>query len=242
MERHDGIVDTTHDKPNGAPLRLLVVDDDVELCDLMREFFARHGIELDSEHDGRRGLARALDGSHRLIILDVMMPGMDGFELLRQLRRRSAAPVIMLTARTSLQDRLAGLDGGADDYLPKPFGPEELLARVRAILRRTDQAAASQPVALEANGVRLDTTNRQVWRDGVPTEVTSIEFDILEALVRAAGRVVSRDELIGLLHQRDAAPFDRSVDVHVHHLRKKLGDDRTMIKTVRGEGYLFCLE
>jgi two-component system, OmpR family, response regulator CpxR len=221
--------------------RILVIDDDLELCALMKEFFAQHGLELDAEHDGLRGLARALEGRHQLVILDVMLPGLDGFDILRQLRRRSRVPVIMLTARTALEDRIVGLDEGADDYLPKPFGPGELLARLRAVLRRTGEADATRPAAFEVNGIRLDPATRQVWAGGQPIEVTAIEFTILERLARSAGRVVSRDELIALLHQREASPFDRSVDVHVHHLRRKLGD-RPVIKTIRGEGYLFCPE
>jgi two-component system response regulator CpxR len=222
------------------PVRILVVDDDIELCALMREFFAPHGFDLEAEHGGRRGLARALEGGYRLVILDVMLPGVDGFTLLEQLRRRTDVPVIMLTARTGIDDRIAGFEKGADDYLPKPFGPGELLARIRAVLRRTELGQSARAVAFEVNRIRLDPPSRRVWNDGIPTEVTAIEFDILECLARAVGRVVSRDELTAWLHQREATPFDRSVDVHIHHLRRKLGGDRTMIKTVRGEGYLFC--
>jgi two-component system, OmpR family, response regulator CpxR len=231
---------TTDD--SGAAVPILLADDDVELCGLMQEFFAQFGLRVDAEHDGRRALARALEGGHRLLILDVMMPGLDGFEVLRQLRKRSQMPVIMLTARTALEDRVVGLDAGADDYLPKPFGPEELLARIRAVLRRSDRIEAMPSAAFEVNGVRLNPATREAWCDGVPAELTAIEYDILEYLVRAAGRVVSRDELVGVLHQRDATPYDRSIDVHVHHLRRKLGDHRTVIRTVRSEGYLFCPE
>lgn len=146
----------------GAAVPILLVDDDVELGGLMRDFFARHDVRLDAEHDARRGLARALEGGYRLIIVHVMMPGLDGFEVLRQLRKRSQVPVIMLTARTALEDRVEGLNAGADDYLPKPFGREELLARIRAVLRRTDRAEAMKPAAFEVNGVRLNPATRQV--------------------------------------------------------------------------------
>jgi two-component system response regulator CpxR len=221
---------------------LLIVDDDKELCALMQEFFAERGIPLTAMHDGRRGLARALEGGYDLLLLDVMLPGLDGFELLRQLRRRSQAPVIMLTARTDTPDRIAGLDAGADDYLPKPFGPEELLARIRAVLRRFGISHA-KPEVLEVNGVRLRLGTREVWSDGRLIEVTSHEYDILELLVRSAGRAVSRDELSAALYQREAGPFERTLDVHVSHLRKKLErPDRPLIRTIRGIGYQFCVE
>jgi two-component system response regulator CpxR len=207
----------------------------------MRQFFESHGCRLQSVQDGVAGLARALEGGYDLLLLDVMLPGMDGFDVLRQLRLKSSVPVILLTARTERADRITGLDAGADDYLPKPFGPDELLARVRAVLRRAGHASAapSKPATVEQNGVRLNSSTREVWRDGSPLEVTSIEFDILEFLVRSAGRVVSRDELTAMLYQREPTPFERSLDVHVSHLRKKLGDGHELIRTVRGVGYLF---
>src|SRR5262249_11347497 len=156
--------------------------------------FREHGFSLESVHDGRRGLARALEGGCDVIILDVMLPVLDGFEVLAQLRRRSAIPVIMLTARTDQRDRVAGLNRGADDYLPKPFGPEELLARIRAVLRRAGHAAGSTPQIIEAGELRLNPQTRDVWRAGVRIEVTSIEFDILDLLARSSGRIVSRSE------------------------------------------------
>ena len=220
---------------------VLLIDDDTELCELMREYFAERGLELEAVHDGRRGLGRAMSGNHDLIILDIMMPELDGLEVLRQLRRRSATPIIMLTARTAPADRVAGLDAGADDYLPKPFGPEELVARIRAVLRRSGRLAAPTDV-VEKHGVRLVPGKREVWVDGVPVETTTTEFDLLELLVRSAGRVVSRQELTTVLYQRPSTPFDRVLDVHVSHLRKKLGDRGELIRTVRGVGYLFCVE
>jgi two-component system response regulator CpxR len=220
-------------------LRLLLVDDDRELCDLMAVFFSRHGCRLDVAHEGRRGLARALEGGFDLILLDVMMPGLNGFEFLRQLRRRSDIPVIMLTARTAQEDRIVGLDSGADDYLPKPFGPEELLARIRAVLRRAGPRSGAPPAVLESGGLRLDSGTREVRLHDRRIEVTSIEFDLLECLVRAAGRAVSREELAAVLYQREPNPFERSIDVHVSHLRKKLEPEGlSLIRTVRGVGYL----
>ncbi len=217
---------------------ILLVDDDDELCMAMREYFARRQITLETVHEGRRGLARALSGEHDLILLDVMMPGLDGFELLRLVRRQSQVPIIMLTARTRQVDRVAGLDAGADDYLPKPFGPEELLARIRAVLRRTSQVPRSLEV-FEVNGIRLVPSAREARCDGVPAAVTSIEFDILELLIRAAGRIVTRDELTAALYRRRASPTDRAIDMHVCNLRKKLGSHGALILTIRGAGYLF---
>jgi len=222
---------------------LLLVDDDAELCALMLDFFSQHGFRVESAYDGRRGLARALEGGFDLVLLDVMLPGLDGFEVLHQLRRQSSVPVIMLTARTEQADRISGLNAGADDYLPKPFGPEELLARIRAVLRRASQAGLRPPKALEAGGIRLDSATRQVWRDSARLELTSIEFDILSLLMRSAGRSVSRDEIAGILYHREAMPYERAIDVHVSHLRKKLEHQgHSMIRTVRGVGYLFCAE
>jgi two-component system, OmpR family, response regulator CpxR len=146
----------------------------------------------------------------------------------------------MLTARTAQVDRVAGLDAGADDYLPKPFGPEELLARIRAVLRRSaGSTAAARPEPLEISGVRIDPASRETWCDGQKAELTSIEFDLLELLIRSAGRIISRNELMASLYQRPASPFDRALDVHISHIRKKLGDRGDLICTVRGAGYLF---
>jgi len=171
-----------------------------------------------------------------------MLPGLDGFEVLHQLRRQSSVPVIMLTARTEQADRISGLNAGADDYLPKPFGPEELLARIRAVLRRASQSGLESK-ALQAGSLRLDSVTRQAWRGTTRLELTSVEFEILSLLVRSAGRSVSRDEIAGILYHREALPYERAIDVHVSHLRKKLElQGRSMIRTVRGVGYLFCAE
>jgi two-component system response regulator CpxR len=221
-------------------LSILLVDDDMELCGLMREFFAQHGIDVLTAHDGEQGLNAAFNGTYDLILLDVMMPKMDGFAVLRQIRRRSPVPVIMLTARTEHGDRIEGLNAGADDYLPKPFSPEELLARIQAVLRRAGRGSSLKPESIEVNGVRLNPGTREVFREGAPVEVTSIEYDILETLVRSAGRAVSRDDLARLLYNRQANPLERSLDVHVSHLRRKLEHGKTLIRTIRGVGYLFA--
>jgi two-component system response regulator CpxR len=220
-------------------LSVLLIDDDIELGELMREFFDTRGIRLEPSHDGRRGLSRAYNENFDLILLDVMLPGLDGFELLRQVRRRSDVPIIMLTARTDRDDRILGLEAGADDYLPKPFDPEELVARVRAVLRRSGRVASQPTDVLEIHGIKVIPGTREVWLEGKRVDVTTIEFDIIDLLVRSAGRVVSRDELAAAIHQRKASPLDRSLDVHISHLRKKLGPLGDMIRTVRGVGYLF---
>lgn len=220
---------------------LLLIDDDTELCSLMREFFAEMNIALDVAHDGEQGLARALSGKYAMVILDVMMPRLDGFGVLNRLRQKSNVPVLMLTARAEQQSRIEGLNEGADDYLAKPFDPYELLARVRAILRRSQPPSASQE-PIEVMGVRMDPRARTVTRDGHPIDVTAAEFDVLELLLRSAGRVVTRDELANRLYQRDSTPFDRAIDVHVSHLRKKLDIPRNWLRTIRGSGYQFCLE
>lgn len=222
--------------------RVLLADDDTELCSLMADYFAPLGFDVDAVHDGREALRRGLNEAFDLIILDVMMPVLDGFEVLRQLRKRSAAPVIMLTARTAQADRIDGLNAGADDYLPKPFAPEELLARIRAVLRRAGQADRFADAPLECGSLKVKPGTREVWMRGEPVALTSIEFDILECLARSAGRVVSRDALAAAIYQREIGPFERSMDVHISHLRRKLDHgDETVIHTVRGAGYLLAV-
>jgi two-component system, OmpR family, response regulator CpxR len=219
---------------------ILLIDDDAELGGLMSEFFAQHEIEVRLAHDGEQGLNLAFNGTWDLILLDVMMPGMDGFSVLRQIRRRSPVPVIMLTARTEHGDRIEGLNAGADDYLPKPFSPDELLARIQAVLRRSGRASTLKPESIEVNGVRLNPGTREVFLDSTPVDITSIEYEILEILVRSAGQAVSRDDLARLLYNRQANPLERSLDVHVSHLRRKLERGNNLIRTIRGVGYLFA--
>ena len=218
---------------------ILMVDDDEGLCELVQEFLGREGYEVTAMHDGASGLGSALDGNFGLVVLDVMLPVLDGFSVLRQLRRQSNVPVIMLTARASEQDRVGGLGEGADDYLVKPFAAAELLARIRAVLRRTLQRPALAPSVVQVGDLRLDAPNRAVAFRGVPIELTPTEFTILDVLLRSAGRIVSRDELTGVLYQRQTTPYERSLDVHVSHLRRKLeGVGWTAIRTVRGQGYI----
>ncbi|HVN04320.1 MAG TPA: response regulator transcription factor [Bryobacteraceae bacterium] len=222
-------------------MRLLLIDDDTELCSLLTEFLKGEGFAVETANEGHRGLERALHGGFQLAILDVMLPGLDGFEILRRLRRESHVPVLMLTARADDVDRIIGLELGADDYLPKPFNPRELVARVRAILRRYEpRGSAGQRI--EVNGVVLDPATRQVTVDGQAIELTTFEFDILESLMRAAGRVLSRDDLMEELYNRKATPYDRSVDMHISHIRRKLETKRPIIKTIRSVGYQFLRE
>ena len=216
-----------------------MVDDDVELCGLLGEFFRREGFTVDFQHNGSEGLAKAFQGEHSLVVLDIMLPGLDGFEVLRRLRQRSQIPVLMLTARDEDVDRIVGLELGADDYLPKSFNPRELSARIRAILRRVEAPPAMAEPRLEVNGVVLDPATREVTCDGREVELTTLEFDLLRLLMRAAGRVLSRDALMEEIYDRKATPFDRSIDMHISHLRRKLETGRQRIKTVRGVGYQF---
>src|SRR5579871_1023604 len=217
-----------------------MIDDDVELCSLVGELLAREGFSMEAEHEGLRGLSRMREGKCDMVILDVMLPGLDGFEVLRRLRNESRIPVLMLTARGEDVDRIIGLELGADDYLPKPFNPRELVARVRAILRRYEPRPPASTNRLEVNGVILYPGSREALVDGALLDLTTFEFDILELLMRGAGRVVSRDELMESLYNRKATPFDRSIDMHVSHLRRKLEGSRPVIKTIRGVGYQFC--
>ena len=228
---------TAHETPS-----LLLIDDDRALCTLMSEFFSSHDFRLTTANDGPSGLGKALEGKHDLILLDWMLPALEGIEVLKHLRRKSSTPVIVLTARTAQADRIAGLDAGADDYLPKPFGPQELLARVRAVLRRTEKRVATASKTIEVGDVRLEPESREVWLRETLVDTTSFEFDVLDVLMSSAGRVVSRDELAAVLYQRSATPFERAIDVHVCHLRRKLETDgRTLIRSIRGVGYMFVI-
>jgi two-component system response regulator CpxR len=222
-------------------VHILLVDDDAELCTLLSQFLTREGFTVEYENEGQSGLERALQPDVALVVLDVMLPGLDGFAILRKLREQSKVPVIMLTARGEDVDRIIGLELGADDYLPKPFNPRELTARIRAILRRYEaRPAASGSPRLEVNGVVLEPGSREVLANGRQVELTTFEFDILEMLMRNAGRVLSRDALMENFYNRKATPFDRSIDMHISHLRKKLEGGDTLIKTIRGVGYQFC--
>jgi two-component system response regulator CpxR len=221
-------------------VHILLVDDDAELASLLSEFLRREGFTVEAAHEGNRGLEKALQPGIDLVVLDVMLPGIDGFEILKRLRQKSKVPVLMLTARGEDVDRIVGLELGADDYLAKPFNPRELAARIRAILRRYERDAPATGNRIETNGIVLDPGTREVTAGGKKIELTTFEFDILEMLMRSAGRVLSRDALMENFYNRKATPFDRSIDMHISHLRKKLENGDDLIKTIRGVGYQFC--
>jgi two-component system, OmpR family, response regulator CpxR len=224
--------------------RVLIVDDDVELCELLSEYLRPEGFEVEAVYDGERGLARAVSGEHALVVLDIMLPVLGGLDVLRRLRAESRVPVLILTARGDDVDRIVGLEIGADDYLAKPFNPRELLARIRAILRRVQapQNSAAIPERVTVGDVELDPAARMVRRGGEAVDLTSVEFALLEALLRSAGQVVTRDQITKDVLGRKFFPHDRSIDMHISKLRKKLGgepegDER--IKTIRGVGYIY---
>jgi two-component system response regulator CpxR len=223
--------------------RVLVIDDDAELCQLVTRYLTREGFEISWASRGTAGAERALAEDYALIMLDVMMPDTDGFEVLRRIRQHSRTPVLMLTARGDTHDRIRGLEMGADDYLPKPFDPAELVARIRAILRRSSPQRPI-PAAIAIGDIELDGGSRTVRRGGAPIDLTTVEFDLLAALMRVAGSVVSREDLVRDVLGREFSPFDRSIDTHVCNLRRKLGpleDGGERIKGVRGTGYLYAL-
>ncbi|MGF1511268.1 MAG: response regulator [Myxococcota bacterium] len=229
---------------------VLVVDDDRRLRELLAEYLTKRGFDVRTAEDGRRGLDALSRAPADLVILDLMMPDLDGLEVCRQIRTRSAIPIIMLTARGEDTDRIIGLEVGADDYLPKPFNPRELLARINAVLRRATHAYSSpddpqQEASVTAGELRLEPSSRTTFVKDRPVELTSTEFDLLLVLARSAGRVVSRDGLMEQARGADYAAYDRSVDVHISHIRKKLEDDPRhprILKTIRGVGYMVTRE
>ncbi len=225
-----------------AGLSLLLIDDDAELCSMMKEFFSEMHCFLDCAYNGRDGLTKALQHTYDLVILDVMLPGMGGFTLLQQLRRRKEVPVIMLTARIHRHDRILGLNAGADDYLPKPFDPDELLARIRAVLRRAGRLEYGADAVKTFGEIQVNLQTREVWRGKQIVDLTALEFDLLNLLIRCAGRIVPRDEITAALLEREASPYDRALDVHISHLRRKLESGQTLIRTVRGVGYVFTAQ
>lgn len=219
---------------------LLVIDDDDRIRSLLAEYLTSRGLTVRTAADGPEGLAQLDAHPVDLVILDVMMPGMDGLDVLRALRPANAVPVIMLTARGDDMDRIVGLELGADDYLAKPFNPRVLLARIQAVLRRARPAQDAASAVLTAGPLRVDPDRRTVSVDGAAVDLTTTEFELLRTLVAHAGRVIPRERLMELARGEDYAAFDRSVDVHVSHIRRKLGDDPRrprFIKTVRGVGY-----
>jgi two-component system response regulator CpxR len=228
--------------------RILIIDDDTELCELLRDYLQAEGFAVSVAHEAENGLAAALSGNHELAVLDVMLPGMNGFDVLRHIRASSTLPVLMLTARGEEVDRIIGLEIGADDYLPKPFNPRELLARIRAIQRRSESRGAGTSLRmrlekLTVGDICLDPGTRTVVQHGSSVELTTVEFSLLHELLKMAGRVASREELTERVLDRKLSIFDRSIDVHVSSLRKKLGHEvngTERIRTIRGVGYLYA--
>ena len=229
--------------------RILVIDDDIELCELLNDYLSGEGFAVETVNNGKQGAEQALAAEYVLVILDVMLPEMNGFDVLRKIRESSKVPVIMLTARGDDIDRIVGLELGADDYLPKPFNPRELVARIRAIQRRTEVVETQQLpdgklAELKVGDVILCKTNRTVKRAGENIELTSVEFNLLEVLLSRAGEVISREDLVEKVLGRRLSAYDRSIDVHVSAVRKKLGHfdgDTERIRTIRSVGYLYSL-
>lgn len=228
-----------------GPGRVLVIDDDKKLCRLIGTYLGPMGYQVSAVHTGPEGVAKATGETWHAIILDLMLPGLDGFEVLKQIRKKSDVPVLMLTARGDEADRIVGLEIGADDYLPKTFSTRELLARLRAVTRRatTHHAATQEDEELEliVGQLRVNTGARTAVLGDQPLSLTPVEFDLLASLARAKGRVKSREALLDEIRDRNYDVFDRSIDVHISGLRKKLGDDPKtprFIRTLRSAGYL----
>ena len=226
--------------------KILIIDDDEELCELVSEYLTVEGFVIDSVNDGESGLKKALTGDYDMAILDVMLPKMNGFDVLRNLRLESKLPVIMLTARGDDMERIVGLEIGADDYLPKPFNPRELAARLRAILRRSetniDDGDANEK--LDVDGIQVSAASRIATCDGKEMNLTSVEFELLSELLREAGKIVRKEDLSERVLERKLSPFDRSLDMHISNLRKKLGtrgDGSERIKTIRSVGYIYTV-
>jgi len=224
-------------------MRVLLIDDDVRLFDLLVSYLEQNGVSVRGARDGKQGLELLEAGGFDAVLLDVMMPGIDGLEVCKRIRQKSQVPIVMLTAKGDETDRVVGLELGADDYVAKPFSPRELLARIRAVVRRAQPDALSERVTV--GDLAADLGRRAVERSGARIDVTGIEFDILIALMRRAGRVVPREALLDEAGRGDVTVGERTVDVHISHLRQKLGDDPKsprLIKTVRGVGYVFAKE
>lgn len=226
--------------------KILIIDDDEELCELVSEYLTVEGFTIESVNDGESGLAKALNGDFDIVILDVMLPKMNGFDVLRNLRVESKLPVIMLTARGDDMERIVGLEIGADDYLPKPFNPRELAARLRAILRRTETMSddADSGEKLDIDGIQVSAASRVASCDGVELNLTSVEFELLSELLREAGKIIRKEDLSERVLERKLSPFDRSLDMHISNLRRKLGtraDGSERIKTIRSVGYIYTV-
>ena len=221
--------------------KILLVDDDIELCALLKEYLQNEGFEVTVAHDGQKGLELTHQNLFDLIILDVMMPVLNGLDTLRRIRASQTTPVIMLTAKGETVDRIVGLEMGADDYLPKPCNPRELTARINAILRRNDAGDKPQEDELEVDDLFLHTRSHSVFFRKKPVTLTGAEFTVLELLMRAAGEVISKELLTERALNRKLTPYDRSIDVHVSNIRKKLsadGANKDLIINIRGAGYM----
>jgi len=224
-------------------IKVLLVEDDERLAQLTARYLESHGVLVTLATTGPEGQAEALRRQYDCLVLDVMLPGRDGIEVTRELRARTDVPIVMVTARTEEADRVLGLEVGADDYVSKPFSPRELLARIRATVRRVRGQAGPTQQTVQVGGLVLDPQKMTVTLDGQPIEVTAYEFSILRALAQRPGRVLSREQLLDLAKGSAELSFDRSIDVHVSRLRAKLGDDSRnpkILKTVRGAGYLLA--
>ena len=232
--------------------KVLIIDDDGKLQDLLRDYLEGYGFSIVSVLDGKDALGKVKEESPDIIVLDIMLPGKDGFEILKEIRQEYSTAVIMLTARGEETDRIVGLELGADDYLPKPFNPRELVARINAVLRRSDNGAYPDPIqheeekrVLEVGDIILDMEKRSITSAGKEIELTTAEYEFLKVLMERPNRVYSRDELMDLARGRDFAVFDRSIDVHISRLRAKIEKDPKnpqRIKTVWGAGYMFVEE
>lgn len=227
--------------------KILIIDDDEELCDLVAEYLAVEGFQTEAVHDGEKGLQKALSGEYEMAILDVMLPKKNGFDVLRELRKTSKLPILMLTARGDDMERIVGLEIGADDYLPKPFNPRELVARLRAILRRVQPIEETKEVANEhliADDIEVSLSGRVAKINDEEINLTAIEFDLLVALLNEAGKIVKKEDLSRKVLDRQLSPYDRSLDMHISNLRKKLGireDGTERIKTIRSVGYIYTI-
>ncbi len=228
--------------------QILLIDDDEELGELVSEYLAVEGFSVETVNDGASGLAEAALEKHDLVILDVMLPKMNGFDVLKNLRQTSKIPVLMLTARGDDTERIVGLETGADDYLPKPFNPRELVARIRAILRRVAESEENKQISgekIQVEDVEVSIAARSAKKDGEDLGLTSVEFDLLAAFLREAGKIVKKEDLSETVLDRKLSPYDRSLDMHVSNLRKKLGvraDGEERIKTIRSVGYIYTLD
>ncbi|MCY3604799.1 MAG: response regulator transcription factor [Gammaproteobacteria bacterium] len=223
------------------PSRIFLIDDDAKLAMLLRAYFSRFDLELESALEGDTGLRKMASFEPDLVILDVMLPGRDGFELCREIRKTSSVPIIMLTARGDVTDRVVGLEVGADDYVPKPFEPRELVARIQTILRRVQRSSTTSGVA-EHGPLRLDFDRREAQLNGDLLDLTAMEFNLLQLLAGEPGRVYTRDEILSELRGIEPNFFSRSVDINISRLRQKLDDDPSnprFIRTIRGAGYVF---